>query len=368
MCLSNNGVVFEFGQLWGKLSAPGVQQIVTVPWPVQGLPGPTVSISAGGSFSVAVVGGPRGAVYSWGFGDKGCLGLADTEHRAEPTLVTQLECEEEDKVVSVSCGDLHTLALHKSGHVSSWGCGQLGQLGRKVHAIPGTAIVEPILRIPNLTGVIQVTCGHRHSVAVDCFGAMMTWGEGSEGRLGHGSDSPCPVPTHVSLPGFVLTASAGRYHTLVTTSTGALWAFGCGEFGQIGSGFSNSYLPVKVDMGSAPQSAGGAVGADGQWHASTMASAAGAFHSLLLADTGEVATLGGDFARGLPLPAQPPSFVDTTAATDDVDGEDDEEEVEDGGWGEEGAAEEDTDDADDEDDAGMFSPLVHNNNNLLLGV
>jgi len=67
-----------------------------------------------------------GAVYTWGFGEFGALGLGGATFSRIPKLVKTLS----DKVVvQIACGEYHTLALTDKGDVYAWGRGFEGQLG-----------------------------------------------------------------------------------------------------------------------------------------------------------------------------------------------------------------------------------------------
>ena len=89
------------------------------------------------------------------------------------------------RVLAVSAGAAHSLALTADGSVWSWGFGLLGKLGhgdeqaqrqpRKVDALAGQRVVA-------------VSAGGGHSLAVTANGDTFTWGDGSHGGLGHGED------------------------------------------------------------------------------------------------------------------------------------------------------------------------------------
>jgi alpha-tubulin suppressor-like RCC1 family protein len=68
----------------------------------------------------------QGALYSFGKGNFGSLGLGGTIFAAHPRLINKLSTK---KIVSIACGMYHTLALSHIGDVFSWGRGFEGQLG-----------------------------------------------------------------------------------------------------------------------------------------------------------------------------------------------------------------------------------------------
>ena len=89
------------------------------------------------------------------------------------------------RVVAVSAGRFHSLALAADGSVWSWGFGAYGQLGhgdqqnqplpKKIEAFAGQRVVAT-----SLGGDLNL------SLAAD--GAVFTWGKAEYGRLGHGED------------------------------------------------------------------------------------------------------------------------------------------------------------------------------------
>ena len=85
----------------------------------------------------------------------------------------------------MSAGGFHNLAITADGAVWSWGGGAYGKLGhgdqqhrllpKKVEAFAGQCVVT-------------VSAGARYSLATTADGAVFSWGEGGDGRLGHGED------------------------------------------------------------------------------------------------------------------------------------------------------------------------------------
>ena len=67
-----------------------------------------------------------GSSVSWGNNNKGQLGVADTEGRRVPTMVTGLQGK---RVVHVAAGEYHTICSTEDGSVSTWGAGDSEQLG-----------------------------------------------------------------------------------------------------------------------------------------------------------------------------------------------------------------------------------------------
>ncbi|GBG27735.1 Protein kinase, putative [Hondaea fermentalgiana] len=110
---------------------------------VDAFPGKALSIAAGRYHSAGVT--DDGEVYTWGEGDSGQLGLGDLESQRVPTLVTSLGRNGADvKVVQVTCGAAHTVALTETRAVYVWGNDQRGAnpklLPQNVDALSGSSV------------------------------------------------------------------------------------------------------------------------------------------------------------------------------------------------------------------------------------
>ena len=94
-----------------------------------------IQLACGDSHSMALT--KEGYVYAWGEATLGQLGLDDirdlpknTEHKPYQPYPTRVQTLTDKKIVAISCGETHTLALTDGGHLYSFGangCGQLGQ-------------------------------------------------------------------------------------------------------------------------------------------------------------------------------------------------------------------------------------------------
>ena len=94
-----------------------------------------VAIAAGTIHSLVLAAG--GAVYSFGGGGGGKLGHGDKSHVTTPKRIEALRSV---RVVAVTAGRNHNLALSAAGDVYSWGHGAFGQLGHGDEVLsPSTA-------------------------------------------------------------------------------------------------------------------------------------------------------------------------------------------------------------------------------------
>jgi len=78
-------------------------------------------------------------------------------------------------------------------------------------------------------------------------GTVRAWGRNIYGELGDGTDNDSNVPVEVSGPTGVIAVSAGSVHSLALKSDGTVWAWGFNGQGQLGDGTNNdSNTPVAV--------------------------------------------------------------------------------------------------------------------------
>ena len=89
-------------------------------------------------------------------------------------------------VYQAANGAQHTVALTKGGNVWVWGEGRNGALG--LGETVNYDVMNPTLMIKNsLTRVVSVSAGAFHSIAITASGEVYTWGNGEAGQLGTGS-------------------------------------------------------------------------------------------------------------------------------------------------------------------------------------
>jgi len=199
--------------------------------------------NAGSGIDSALEGGL--AVFTWGRGEDGQLGLGDTSDQDEPTYVDALRGI---GVRQIACGSGHTVVLSTEGEVYTWGRGDDGRLG---HGDNGWKYVPWITR--SLAGqvVTQVTCGSYHTAAVTGSGDLYTWGGGMYGKLGHGNEVGHSTPKRVdALVGLAVTQIAcGSRHTAIITSSGAIYTWGDKENGVTGHSDTDGhqYIPKLLE-------------------------------------------------------------------------------------------------------------------------
>ncbi|EEF39472.1 ultraviolet-B receptor UVR8 [Ricinus communis] len=201
-------------------------------------------ISAGASHSVALLSG--NVVCTWGRGEDGQLGHGDAQDRLSPTILSTLEGLE---IISVICGADHTIAYSESHtDVYSWGWGDFGRLGHGNSSDLFTP--QPIRQLHGLK-IKQIACGDSHCLAVTMEGQVQSWGRNQNGQLGLGTTEDSLVPQKIQafqgVP--IKMVAAGAEHTAAVTEDGELYGWGWGRYGNLGLGDRKDRLvPEKVSL------------------------------------------------------------------------------------------------------------------------
>ena len=193
---------------------------------------------AGGSKSLFIV-SHDGKVYACGEGANGRLGLGHSNNVTIPQQIQTLS-PYVIKKVCVHSGGKHTMALTVDGKVFSWGEGDDGKLG---HGNLITYDKPKLIEALKSKRVRDIACGSSHSAAITSGGELYTWGLGEYGRLGHGDMITQLRPKLVkALEGkrIVQVACGSRdAQTLALAEDGSVYSWGDGDFGKLGRGGSD---------------------------------------------------------------------------------------------------------------------------------
>ncbi|BAT97564.1 hypothetical protein VIGAN_09104300 [Vigna angularis var. angularis] len=197
---TSDGKLFTFGDGAFGVLGHGDQESVCYPKEVKLLSGlKTIKVACGVWHTAAIMevefqsgsNASSGKLFTWGNGDKHCLGHGNTETYLQPTRVAPLTGY---NFHQVACGHTMTVALTTSGHVFAMGGTEHGQLGNPVSAGKIPTLVQDKL----LCEIVEeISCGAHHVVALTKKGELYTWGKGANGRLGHGDVEDRKSPTLV---------------------------------------------------------------------------------------------------------------------------------------------------------------------------
>ncbi|MFC3831351.1 MULTISPECIES: RCC1 domain-containing protein [Deinococcus] len=197
------------------------------------------TLSAGGLHSLALM--TDDAVKAWGDNSFGQLGDG-TNSNVDRTFAP---IKGLSGVVAVSAGEDHSLALRSDGTVLAWGSNSRGQLSdastyQYQRATP--------VAVGGLSGVISVTAGYWASLAIVSDGTVRAWGWNQNGQLGDGTTTDHLTPVAVKGLDNVVALATGEVHTLALRSDGTVRAWGFNGAAQLGDGTTTARTtPVAVD-------------------------------------------------------------------------------------------------------------------------
>jgi len=186
---------FDRGQLGlGK----NALSTITTPTLVQSLVDiHVVSVSAGSEHTMCIC--ERGTAYVWGRNDRGQCGICPSENLENVYVPVGLESLVDEYIVQIDGGAEHTLVLNSTGQMYSFGATG-PSLGR--HTTLNSSFVPGLVDMFMEDRIVHISCGERHSLAITQSGNLCTWGYNQDGQLGHGDknnrDTPCVLKTLTS--------------------------------------------------------------------------------------------------------------------------------------------------------------------------
>jgi alpha-tubulin suppressor-like RCC1 family protein len=201
-----------------------------------------VAVSAGASHSLALR--ADGTVVAWGLNDHGQLGDGTTLSRSAPVQVLGVGGTGVlNSVVAVWAGASHSVALRSDGSVVAWGYNADGELGNNATADGLSPVqVQGSTGSGALTGVLSLSAGGSHTVALRSDGRVLSWGLNTDGQLGNNSTASSGTPARVRAVGGagflinVASVAAGGCHSLALLKDGTANCWGANGSGQLGNG------------------------------------------------------------------------------------------------------------------------------------
>ena len=153
-----------------------------------------ISASCGNEHSLIL--SKDNSVYAFGNNEDGVLGINDCKLKKYEFTKVDFGIYT-NRIIGISAGTVHNLALTNDNKIFSWGSSQGGQLGlpeKFLVSQPGyktsfflsTPTLITISNNKNNEGIIKIGCGEAHSLALNNSGRVYSWGFGSNGQLGLG--------------------------------------------------------------------------------------------------------------------------------------------------------------------------------------
>jgi alpha-tubulin suppressor-like RCC1 family protein len=185
-------------------------------------------IILGTNHSLAIKTNPLGGtLWSWGWNNKGQLGLGDIVERTTPVQVVAIPAWSE-----AAAGDIHTIGIRTNGCLYSWGDNAQGQLGL---GMTGSFIFTPT-QIGTHSDWSQVASKLYHNIAIKTNLTIWAWGKNAYGQLGLADTNNRNVPVRISNDFDWSMVSVGENATIAIKTDLTIWGWGDNSSGQIGLG------------------------------------------------------------------------------------------------------------------------------------
>ncbi|KAL5145968.1 Ultraviolet-B receptor UVR8 [Glycine soja] len=179
VAITENGELYGWG--WGRYGNLGLgdRNDRWIPEKVSSVDcDKMVMVACGWRHTISV--SSLGGLYTYGWSKYGQLGHGNFEDSLVPQKLQALS----DKLISqVSGGWRHSMALTSTGLLYGWGWNKFGQVG----VGDNVDRCSPVqVKFPHDQKVVQISCGWRHTIAVTEKENVFSWGRGTNGQLGHG--------------------------------------------------------------------------------------------------------------------------------------------------------------------------------------
>ena len=215
LALRADGSVWGWGsngnaQLGRDPAAPN--DVFKFPIRISSLTGRIKAVAAGTNHTIALEDGP-GQMWVFGLNIAGCLGTGDPDQlfSQDPTKPAPTGNFTGRDIVSIAADFYNSYAVDKAGKVWAMGNNAFHQLGPNVDTLSLDALAH---LIPGLPRVVKVSAGLGHALALTGDGDLWSWGSNSAGQLGQGVViGPDHGPGQIGID-HVTSFSAGYVHSL----------------------------------------------------------------------------------------------------------------------------------------------------------
>ena len=230
------GFIWSFGEnKFGQLGTGNTTNF-NVPQKIQYIPF-VLSVSCGESHTLAITNDSN----LWSCGDSyyGQLCHGDMEDRLTPQKTSF------SNISKISTGIFHSLFQNNKGEIFSCGNNQLGQCGLGHFNDPQ---ITPSLILDTPSNVVQFVCGNHQSLFLDSEGNVYSVGNNEYGQLGLGHNTKQNVLNKIpNIPPIKIISCVNACCYLIDLE-GNLWSFGFYYYGQLGHGDKiNKKIPKIIE-------------------------------------------------------------------------------------------------------------------------
>eukprot|EP00798_Chlamydomonas_sp_ICE-L_P013425 gene13425-biopygen22538 len=259
-----NGELFVYGRNnYGQLGLGHTSNTITVPTKVPGINNASL-VACGEGFTLCIR--TDGTAISTGLNDNGQLGIGSDANGQlgrgassanvviNSNIVPMLMPEGSNVPArSISAGGYHSAVLLNNGSAYLCGKNDQGQCGASTTLVPQA---NSLGIIPSLSNVVDVACGHEHTLFTCYDGQVLGVGRNDRGQLGQGNKtSPVTLVVQAlegggagSKNGLSVEIAAGFNHSALIKNDSTIFVFGANDKGQLGLGetTTESLTPTQL--------------------------------------------------------------------------------------------------------------------------
>jgi len=235
--------ITEDGGLWNLAFEEQRNDDGSIQWDPapERIKGDVISVSIGRSFVMVLKN--DGSLWTWGRNEAGQLGDArvgvDWQEwdNSSPDFVKIM-----DGVVAISAGHHHAMAIREDGSLWTWGANNSGQLGNGTVTSSWNVSNYTPTRI--MDDVVYISAGDSSSAAIKTDGSLWIWGQNSIGRPRYSTEM---INRHY--PERILDDVALVSCRALIKTDGSMWAWGRTSLGSISAMFdktSEVYEPIQI--------------------------------------------------------------------------------------------------------------------------
>ena len=242
IAIEYNGQVWGWGQGYdGQLGDNTDDTWQTTPVSIHGNKKTFCQIS-GGYYNTTIAIQHNGQVWGWGSNDNGQLGNNDVVNRCTPVSIHG----NKKTFCKITNGNRRSLGIDKNGQIWSWGLNFVGSIGNN-------SIVNrctPVSIHGNKKTFCQISSMAYHNLSLDYKGQIWSWGHNTYGQLGNNSvTNQCtPISIHGNKKTFCQIAT-GYWHSLAIDQYNNIWSWGLNDYGQLGDNDDKKVLTPESIQG-----------------------------------------------------------------------------------------------------------------------
>jgi alpha-tubulin suppressor-like RCC1 family protein len=248
--ISSTGEVFTWGSNTHGLLGDGTKKSKSLPFNITSM----FNLDSGDKITSLVLStlhsiaiSSTGKVFTWGSNSKGSLGNGTTEDEIVPKEITSnFSLIKGEKIISIFSGGLFSSAISSTGKVFTWGWNAKGQLGDgTIEDRHSPVDITSRFSLGSRDRIISLSLGAYHCIALSSQGRIYTWGENEWGQLGDGTTVNRNAPNEITsnFPFLkddkIISLSLGGAESSAISTSGRIFTWGHNYFGQLGDGTDN---------------------------------------------------------------------------------------------------------------------------------